>query len=355
MLTTDVGHELADGDGAEPERLVGPVQHRQLEQVGDERGGALGLAAGRGDGLGHVVGPALAGEPLGLVERDAERGQRRPQVVADVGDQLAAQAVGVAERLDRALDAGRHLVDGARQPAQLVGPGVGQAVGVVALAQALDTARDLADRPEQAGREQGAQQQRQRDRHGDRDGRRLPERAGGPAPLLNHRLAQGQDQQRTGGQPVGRQDRGEPPAPAGRVEVDGDAAGVERVERGPGHVGPRRVAERLDGSAGLVDERERVREPRPKIGPEPVADLDVAERPDLGPGLDLLGDGVEAEPQRAREQLGAPVLGEHAAQHDRQQRRRHLGADQHAGDFPKGGPLHGQWRVGDGQWRTDGG
>ncbi len=110
-LSGHVTDELAERHRPEAQRRRGLLEDRELEQVGDEVRRALGLPAGVGERLPGVVRAPFRGKPLGLLEARGERRERRPQVVADVGDEVAAEAIGRAEAAHRRLDARGHVVD----------------------------------------------------------------------------------------------------------------------------------------------------------------------------------------------------------------------------------------------------
>ena len=119
-----VAGDLGEVDGADGERPL-LVQPGQQQQVLDEQAhaGALGLdAAHQAPDVVLRAHGALAVE-LGEA---ADRGQRRPQLVAGVGDEAAHPVLGAAGlRLggllgpEGALDPGEHAVERRRQPADL--------------------------------------------------------------------------------------------------------------------------------------------------------------------------------------------------------------------------------------------
>ena len=133
---TDCGADRGLGDGAleqvgHPDRLDGQRRHagvdpREVEQVVDQPAETFGLVEGCLQsrrvgrcwlGLGDAVDE--------VVEHGAECGQRRPQLVGDVGDEVAPLAVDGGEVLG-------HRVERPRQLADLVAGGRVHATGVVA-------------------------------------------------------------------------------------------------------------------------------------------------------------------------------------------------------------------------------
>ena len=282
----------------------GAVEDAQLEEVADERAGVPGLAAGVGESATGVGGAALGVVALGLVEERAEGGERGAEVVAHVGDELAAEPVGRLQLADAGLDARRHLVDGPREPAQLVVRRDGQAGGVVAGADPLDAARDLADGPDEPGRKQGPEPDGERDGEPDRHGHRPRERRPRPGPLLGQRPVERADEEGAGREPVRRQQWGEPPRPVRPVQDHGHAARLQRVDRRLRDVGRRPArAERSGHRPAPVEDGERVGEPRGEVGAQARPQVEAAQRADGAARLDLLSCGVEPEPERPLQEL----------------------------------------------------
>ena len=103
--------QVADAERPAVERLGLGLQAREVEQLGDEAAEALDLGEHRRDGL-RVGGLDAVGDVL---ELGLQRGDRRAQLVRDVGDEVAALAVDL-------LELGGHRVERARELADLVAP-----------------------------------------------------------------------------------------------------------------------------------------------------------------------------------------------------------------------------------------
>ena len=165
--------QRADLDRLAVQRRPAGVDAREVEQVGDqvrhpfalvERGAQRG-GVGRGDAVGEVL------------QHGAQGGQRRPELVADVGDQLAALAVDPGELLG-------HRVERPRQLADLVARGGRDAHVVVAGGHPARGRGHLAQwRGHADGEELG-----DGERHGDGHGDAQPDRdAGARADGRDHR------------------------------------------------------------------------------------------------------------------------------------------------------------------------
>ena len=338
VLTCDVVDELAERDGRAAQRGRGLLEDRQLEQVRDEVGGARRLPAGVGEGALRLGGPALRAEPLGLLEAGRERGERRPQVVADVGDEVAAQAVRRPEAVQRRLDAGGHVVDAGREAAHLVCARIREAARKVARAEALDAPRHAPDRPHEARGDHGAE--RERDERGEKGGDERGRPEGLPCVLefLGERPVQRPHEERARGQAVGREQRRERPRAVRPGRDDGDARRVQHGERlgGHGRDGAARAERVHDGPVG-VEDSERVREAGGQVLPQAGRQRQPAEDVGRGARLDLLGRGVEAQLDGAADEALGPRARERRAEAHGHERRRHLHADEDAGDAPEDG------------------
>ena len=120
----DMLEDALDGEHPRLERRGAVLVPGQVEQVGDDALQSPGFATG---GL-EITGPGrLVDGDAGhrqRVEIAAHRGQRRAQLVRHVGEHLAADPVRLAQRVGAGVQLGRHPVEGAGQPGDLVGTAV---------------------------------------------------------------------------------------------------------------------------------------------------------------------------------------------------------------------------------------
>ena len=128
----------------------------QLDDVADERRELVELL----DDVPTQALLLLGRQTLGVAEDldvRAQRGDRRAQLVARIGHQMAL-------RLDRALERVEGRVEAAGQARELVAPGHRQALGDVETAgERLGPGREAGDRRERRARDQRAEQGRDRD------------------------------------------------------------------------------------------------------------------------------------------------------------------------------------------------
>ena len=168
-LGHDVGHELRERRRLKRGADLGGVEPGEVEQVGHHVREPLG-----GPERPLRVGPPLlrpgpVAHDVGGLEVAAEGGERAPEVVAHVRDELAALGVGAAEGLDLGLDPSRHPVERGAEPAHLA-PACG--VGADGEPAALEGADGLGQPPERA---------REQKNGGDADEGGGEEREGEPA------------------------------------------------------------------------------------------------------------------------------------------------------------------------------
>ena len=119
----DLEDPPVEGNAARFEaREVEELLHQPAEPLDLGEHGAERLGVGRLDAVDEVL------------QHRLQRGDRRPQLVADVGDEVPAQAVGLGEL-------GCHLVEGTGERSDLVARGDGDALTEVAARHCL-TGRD---------------------------------------------------------------------------------------------------------------------------------------------------------------------------------------------------------------------
>ena len=118
-VSADAPHDRADVDLLEAQLGHAGVEAADLQQVGEQRLEAVELVDQqlRRARRGHLGGVDLGVQDLG---GHAHRGQRRAQLVADVGGEPALQRPELLELADLRLDARRHLVVRLREPGHLV-------------------------------------------------------------------------------------------------------------------------------------------------------------------------------------------------------------------------------------------
>jgi hypothetical protein len=174
--------DVAQREGPHVERLLAGLQAREIEQLGDEPPEAARLLEHRAQRLG--IGFADAVDDV--LEHGLQRAERRAQLVRDVGDEVAPQAVGLGQL-------GRHPV---KRPGELADLVVGRHRDLAAVLAARHRRRDrghLAQRLRRAAGEQLRARQRERHPRAGADDRRQPEPAHG-------------DDRRCGGDPDGCDD-----------------------------------------------------------------------------------------------------------------------------------------------------
>ena len=140
------------------------LQPREVEQLLDEPPEPLGLGECDLDRL-RVGGRDAVGEVL---EHRPQRADRRPQLVRDVGDEVAAHPLDVRE-------VGGHRVEGARELADLVARAGGDAALVVAARHRRGRRRHLAQRRGHAAGEALDEREPDHDRDHDAQPERQPE------------------------------------------------------------------------------------------------------------------------------------------------------------------------------------
>ena len=141
----------ADLEHAPVERHAARLEPRQVEQLLHEPAqpfdlgehGAQRLGIGRFDAVDQVL------------EHRLQRGDRRPQLVAHVGDEVAADPVGLGEL-------GRHLVERAGERADLVARGRGDALAEVAARHRRAGVGHLPQRRRHPAREEADDDERER-------------------------------------------------------------------------------------------------------------------------------------------------------------------------------------------------
>ena len=153
--------------GSQVEQDQAGIELGQLEEVLGQPVEPLDLLAARFEELGArlgVVGGALAQE---LVERP-QRGQRRPQLVRDVGQEVAAPVAVAADDLDALLEPVGHRVELDRQLGELgrTGPDLAgrHAPREVALGQAARRLGQAPQRRREPARHRGRHEHAQAER-----------------------------------------------------------------------------------------------------------------------------------------------------------------------------------------------
>ena len=125
--------------------LAAPFEPREVEQIPDDRFELVRLLL---DDREIALPGLLVDREVGHAERldvAANRRQRRHQLVRDVGQELAAGAIGLRERRRAAVEVGGHAIERARERADLVAAGLGRPhVGV----PVAERARRLLERAE---------------------------------------------------------------------------------------------------------------------------------------------------------------------------------------------------------------
>ena len=160
--------DVADGERAHVERLLAGLQAGEVQQLGDEAPEPARLREHRAQRLGVRLADAVDD----VLEHRLQRAERRAQLVRDVRDEVAAQAVGLGELL-------RHPVERARELADLV---VGGHRHLAAVLPAGHRGRDgghLAQRLRRAAGERMHARQRERDAGAGADDRRQAQPAHG--------------------------------------------------------------------------------------------------------------------------------------------------------------------------------
>lgn len=147
------------------------VEPRQVEKLGHQAAEPLRLGEGRTQGV--EVGRRDAVHDV--LQHGLQAGDRRTQLVADVGHQFTPLAIDLGE-------VGRHGVEGPRQLSHLVAGGRADAQAVAALGDRLRGRGHLAQRPGHAVGEELHHDHREHD--GDRDPQ-VPGHAGVDADLVD--------------------------------------------------------------------------------------------------------------------------------------------------------------------------
>ena len=180
-------HSAAQSSGSSVERRGPGLEPRQLEQVADEAVEPPRLL----EHAAHVAGALVVGDGHGGVEQGlgvaADRGERRGQLVGDVGEELAALLLGLLDARARLGEPSGHPVEPLGHAADLVAAGVADAHREVALGHARRQRFHGAQAPHQhADHEEGDDE---RGDHGDgqeeQGGPRLEE-AGAVRPQGSH-------------------------------------------------------------------------------------------------------------------------------------------------------------------------
>ena len=152
MPTYDVLEDPLDGEDPGLERCGAVLLAREVEQVGDDPLQPAGLAA---------RGLEIAGSRLGIVrhvghrqrvEVAAHRGQRRAQLVRDVGQHLAPDPIRRLQRVGALRKVGGHAIERGCQQGDLVVAGLvgahAELAGADPIRGALETAEPTAHRDE---------------------------------------------------------------------------------------------------------------------------------------------------------------------------------------------------------------
>jgi hypothetical protein len=160
--------QVARRERAHVERLLTGLQAREVQQLRHEPPEAAGLREHRAQRLGG----GFADPVDDVLEHRLQRAERRAQLMRDVGDQVAPQAVGLRQL-------GGHPVERPGQLADLVVGGDGDLAAVLAARHRARDGGHLAQRLGRAARQQLHACERDRDARGRADDRRQPEPAHG--------------------------------------------------------------------------------------------------------------------------------------------------------------------------------